>query len=124
MGHEPMNELEVELRKALERRPAPPSLKYKVMTRRDARRAERRHSRLVWWRRLAVAATLAGVLAGVLVWRNAEQQRKGEEARREVMIALRITNRALNQMAAQLEARNQDVQDRDGEHAGVKENEQ
>ena len=110
MGHEPMNEWENGLRRALERKPAPPSLKRKVMQRRDALHVERRHSRMVWWRRLAVAGTLAGVLAGVLVWRHTEEQRRGEAVRREVMVALRITSRALNQMQLQLQARN-DAQD-------------
>ena len=106
-----MNDLENELRQALERRPAPPSLKHKVMERRDALHAQRRHGHMVWWQRLAVAATLAGVLAGALVWRHLEQQRKGEEVRREVMTALRITSRALDQMQSQLQAHNRDSQD-------------
>lgn len=114
MGHEPMNGLENELRQALERRPAPPSLKRKIMERRDALHFKRRHSRVVWWQRLAIAGTLAGVLAGALVWRHAEEQRReqrrGEEVRREVMVALRITSRALNQMQSQLQAHNRDTQ--------------
>ena len=106
-----MDELENALRQALERRPAPPSLKRRVMERREAQRAQQRHGRVVWWQRLAVAATMAGVLAGALVWRHAEQQRKGEEVRREVMTALRITSRALNQMQSQLQAHNRNTQD-------------
>jgi len=110
VGHEPMNGLENELRQALERRPAPPSLKRKIMERRDALHLKRRHSLVVWWQRLAMAGTLAGVLAGALVWRHAEEQRRGEEVRREVMVALRITSRALNQMQSQLQAHNRDTQ--------------
>ena len=106
-----MDELENELRQALERRPAPPSLKHKVMERREAMHERRRHGRIVWWQRLAVAATMAGVLAGALVYRHAEQQRKGEEVRREVMTALRITSRALNQMQSQLQAHNRNTPD-------------
>ena len=110
MGSEPMNEFEKELRQALEPRPAPPSLKRNLLQRRTALRSQRSRFRVVWWRRLAVAAALAGVLAGVLVWRHAEEQRRGEEVRNEVMTALRITSRALNQMQSQLQAHNRDAQ--------------
>lgn len=101
MGLEPMDELERELRQALKPMPAPPGLKRKVMQRRSA---PRHRPRIVLWRRLAAAATLAVVLAAALIWHNVEQRRKGEEARRQVMIALRVTSHALNQVEAQLAA--------------------
>ncbi len=103
--------LERELRQALERRPAPPSLKRRVMERRQSERAQRRHRRVVFWQRLTAAATLVCVLAAVLVWRNARERRRGEEARQQVLTALRITGRALNQMEAQLAADNRDSQE-------------
>ena len=111
MGPEPMDELERELRQALERRPAPPGLKRRIMERRRRERDEGAHRRFVFWQRMAAAATLAAVLAGVFVWRDAAERRKGEEARQQVLTALRITGRALNQMEAQLAASGRDTQE-------------
>ncbi|MGH9604256.1 MAG: hypothetical protein ACRD3N_01015 [Terracidiphilus sp.] len=111
MGPEAIDDLERELRQSLERRPAPPSLKRKVMERRRRELDERAHKRLVFWRRLTAAVTLAVVIAAVLVWRNADQRRRGEEARRQVLTALRITSRALNRMEAQLAASNSNSQE-------------
>ncbi|MGA2648941.1 MAG: hypothetical protein ABSF28_00380 [Terracidiphilus sp.] len=104
MGRETVDEFERELRQALERRPAPPGLKRKVMAERSRLRTERLRSRTVIWQRLAASLALAAVVGGGWVWREREQERKGEEARRQVMIALRITGHALNQMKIQLAA--------------------
>lgn len=109
MEPEAMDEIERELRQALERMPAPPGMKRRLMERREAQYAMRRRRRVVWWQRLAAAAALSGVLAGAWIWRNAEQRREGEAARREVILALRITSRALTQMQSQLAAHNQNV---------------
>lgn len=111
MGPESMDELERELRQALERRPAPPSLKRKVMERRQRERSAQARRRVVFWQRLAGAMTLAAALAGVLVWHNTEERRKGEEARQQVLTALRITSRALNRMEAQLAEHGQNAQE-------------
>jgi hypothetical protein len=107
-----MDDLEKELRQALERRPAPPSLKRKVMARRGLQTSERRHFYWVAWQRVAAGVLLAAALGGWMEWqlRKAEDRRKGEEARRQVMTALRITGRALNEMSLRLAAR-----DRSGE---------
>lgn len=102
-----MDEFERELHQALERMPAPPGMKGRLMERRRAQYSARRR-RVVWWQRLAAAAALSGVLAGAWIWRDVEQRREGEEARRQVILALRITSRALNQMQSQLAAHNQD----------------
>lgn len=107
MEPEARDEFECELRQALEPMPAPPGLKRRILLRREAQHARRRR-RVLWWRRLAGAAALLGVLLAVLMWRHAQQQRQGEEARRQVILALRITNRALSQMQMQLAAHNQD----------------
>jgi len=106
-----MEDFERELRQALERRPAPPSLKRKLMERRSRQRAERWRGHVLLWQRLAAGAVLAAVLAGAMVWRHAEQQRKGEAVREQVFTALRITGHALDQMRAQLEAHDQDAQE-------------
>lgn len=111
MEPESIDEVERALRPALERMPAPPGLKRKLMQRREALHAERRRRLVRWWQRLAAAATLAGVLVCAMVWRSTEQRRHAEEVRREVMVALRITNHALQQMQAQLAAHDQDAQE-------------
>jgi len=64
----------------------------------------------VFWQRLAASVLLAGALGGAITWRNAEQRRKGEAAREQVFTALRIANHALNEMNAQLAARNRNTQ--------------
>lgn len=108
MEPESMDEFERELRQALEPVPAPPGLKRRLLAQRDAHHEARRR-RVVWWQRLAVAAALLCMLAGAWTWRRTEQRREGEEARRQVILALRITSRALQQMQSQLAAHNQNV---------------
>jgi hypothetical protein len=103
---EQIDEFERELRQAMERRPAPPSLKRRILQQRNTRRTDRVQSYTVWWQRLAASVLLAGVIAGGYGWRRVEDRRKGEEAAQQVMTALRITNRALNDMNRRLVARN------------------
>lgn len=100
-----IDDLERELRQAFERRPAPPSLKRKIMERRRRQNTERLRHRVVFWQRLAASVLLAGAVGGGFAWHNAEERRKGEAAREQVYTALRIANHALNQMNAQLTAR-------------------
>jgi len=99
-----------QLRQALERRPAPLSLKRNVMERRQRVKAERAHLRLLWLERLAATIILAAILGGALLWRNVEQRRKGEAAREQVLTALRIASHALNQMNQQLNNSNRSEQ--------------
>jgi hypothetical protein len=105
---EPTDDFERELRQAFERRPAPPSLKRKVMERRSRLNAERVHRRVIFWQRLAASVLLAAVVGGAFAWRNAVERRKGEQARQQVFTALRIANHALIQMNAQLAERSED----------------
>jgi uncharacterized protein involved in tolerance to divalent cations len=113
VGTEPTDkrdgEFERELRQAFERRPAPPSLKRKLMERRRRQKTERLHDRTVFFQRLAACIVLAGALSGVYAWHSAAERRKGEEARQQVFTALRIANHALNEMNAQLAARQNDA---------------
>lgn len=104
MVHEEMDDFEKELKQALERRPAPPSLKRRVME----RRVQRRRPGQMIWMRLAATFLIVALLGGGLRWglEQREERRKGEEARRQVMIALRITGRALNQVNTRLAAHN------------------
>jgi hypothetical protein len=99
-------EFERELRQAMERRPAPPSLKRRILQQRSTRRTERVQSYTVWWQRLAASVLLVGAIAAGYSWRQVEDRRKGEEAAQQVLTALRITNHALNDMNRRLLARN------------------
>ena len=101
-----MDEFERELHQAMERRPAPPSLKRRILQQRNMRRTERVQRHTIWWQRLAASVLLVGVIAGGYSWRQAEDKRKGEQAKQQVLTALRITNRALNDMNRRLAARN------------------
>jgi hypothetical protein len=105
---EPIDEFERELQQAFARRPAPPSLKRKLMEKR--RRPQLQHS-FVTWQRLAASLVLTAALAGGIEWRIVEQRRKEEAARQEVMTALRITSLALNRMNARLAAHRHGEQD-------------
>jgi hypothetical protein len=103
-----MNEFENKLKQAFLRRPAPPSLKQRILQQRNQRRTEQLHNRTVLWQRLAACFVLAAVIGGALTWRHIDQQRKGEAARDQVLTALRITNRALNQIQTRLAAHDRD----------------
>ena len=103
---EQIDQFERELRQAMERRPAPPSLKRRILEQRSRRRTQRIHSHTIWLQRLAASLLVVGVLAGGYSWRQVEERRKGEEAAQQVMTALRITNHALNDMNRRLAARN------------------
>lgn len=102
MEHEELDSFERELKQALERRPAPPSLKRRVME----RRAQRRRPQSVIWMRLAATLLIVALLGGGLRWglQEREERRQGEEARRQVMTALRITGHALDQVSTKLAA--------------------
>jgi hypothetical protein len=102
-----MDEFEQELRQAFVRRPAPPSLKRKLMARRAEKRQTRhRHTHIQLWQRLAASLVLVALLGGAAQWvrRDREERRQGEAARQQVLTALRITGHALNQMNTQLAA--------------------
>ena len=99
---EQIDEFERELKQAMGRRPAPPSLKRRIMQRRSARRTERHRISMMWWQRVAASLLVAAVIAGGFGWRQIEERRKGEEAKQQVMTALRITNQVLNNMNRKL----------------------
>ena len=102
------DEFEGKLKQAFLRRPAPPGLKRRILDQRNRRRTARLHDRVVLWQRLAACLVLAVVLGGALTWRHIDQQRKGEAARNQVLTALRITTRTLNQIQTRLAARDSD----------------
>ncbi len=108
MDIDPMDEFERELQQAFSRRPAPPSLKRRLMEKRRVKVAVRPW---VTWQRLAASLALTAVLAGGAEWRIADERRKEEAARDQVLTALRITSHALNEMNARLAARRHGTQD-------------
>ncbi len=112
MEPEEIDDFEQQLRLVLEQVPAPPGLKRRLIVRRDAQRTARRR-RVMWWRRLALTTAVICMLAGGWFWHGIQQRRDGQEARRQVILALRITSRALTQMRLQLAAHNQSVVNRE-----------
>jgi hypothetical protein len=101
MMFEPGDEFERELQQAFARRPAPPSLKRRLM---EKRRQPQLLPPFFTWQRLAASVALTAVLAGGVQWRIVEERRKEDAARRQVLMALRITSHALNQMNVKLAA--------------------
>lgn len=116
-----MDDFEKQLQQAFLRRPAPPGFKRRLMEQRQHRRTLRLHQRVVLWQRLAACFVLAILIGGGIAWRQVDQRRRGEEARRQVFTALRITNRALDQMSARLAARNEHTSDGKESQQGEKE---
>ena len=100
----PMDDFERDLRAAMRRQPAPPGLK-RVVLRTVIDKRWQAGRRMVWLERLAASVVLAGVASGAVLWRNIDERRRGEQAKQKVFTALRITNRALEQMRLQLEER-------------------
>ncbi len=111
MEHEPIDAFERELHQAFERRPAPPSLKRRLMEKRNRKRRQFLPTHSVAWLRLAACLVLAALIGGGVAWRRADEVRKGEAARQQVFTALRITNHALNEVNAQLAARSRSDQE-------------
>ena len=108
-GSKGIDEFEEELLQAMRRVDAPASLKQGLLER---RRFQRPRSRREMWERLAATLLMAAVVGGGLYWRHeAEEQRKGEEARRQVLQALRITNHALQEMNTRLAEHNRYAQE-------------
>lgn len=102
------SEFERDLKQAFERRPAPPKLKRKVLEAAKQRREARLHRQTVWWQRIAAGVVLAAAVAGGVRWREDVVRRKGEQARQQVLTALRITGHALDAMNARLAARDKE----------------
>lgn len=96
-----LQEFERKLRHAMQHRPAPLGLKQRVL----AGARERRRQQHGWrWmvQRIGASAVLASMAVGFVVYRQAEERRKGEVAREQVLTALRITNRTLNRVNQRL----------------------
>ncbi|MGO9775677.1 MAG: hypothetical protein ACLQGT_10255 [Terracidiphilus sp.] len=110
MEFEPMDAFEEKLKRSFERQPAPPGLRRRLMERRR-RTAQRQSTPFFAWRGVAAAIVSLSlcILAALVVYgnyqlREAEKQRQGEAARQQVLLALRITNHALEHMNRQFAA--------------------
>ena len=99
-----MADFEARLRGAMQRQEAPLGLKQRVL----AQARERRRAQQPWWRvhlvqRVAASLVLAAVCGGYAVYhQQAEERRKGEEAREQVMTAIRITSKTLGRVNERL----------------------
>ncbi len=107
------DDFERDLQEALERRPAPPGLKRKIMERRAARKARpwfAAPSAGLWMKLASTLVIVAIVGGGGLEWRarKVEEQRRGEAARQQVLTALRITGHALDKVQAKLADHDED----------------
>lgn len=106
--HEFEDTFERELKQALERRPAPPGLKARILAARWERRKESRHSHSVVWMRLAASLLIVAIIGGAIRWnyQRIEERRRGELARQQVFTALRVTAHAINLVQERLSAHN------------------
>lgn len=106
-------EFERELQQAFARRPAPPSLKRRLMERRKnpTRRLPQASSPFVNWQRLAASLALTAILAGSIEWRIVVERRREQAARDQLFTALRITTQALDRMNSRLAAHHRTPQD-------------
>ncbi len=102
------DQFERELKQALERRPAPPGLKTRIMAARRERRQETLHSHSLLWMRLAATLLIVALIGGAVRWdyQRIQERRRGEQARQQVLTALRITSHALDLVQQRLSARN------------------
>jgi len=78
------------------------------MAHKRANDTQKIHQRVVFWQRLAASIVLCGAVGGGVTWHNVQERRKGEAAREQVMVALRIAGHALNQMNEQLAEHNEE----------------
>ena len=88
-------ELERELREAFRRTEAPAGFSARVLERTVGRRSGE-ETPGAWWRRPALAWSLASVMVvaavgGTELWRAHEERVEGERAKAQLMLALRIT---------------------------------
>ena len=94
-----MNELEQRLRNALRQRNAPPGFAERVMS----HTGEASRSSAVRGRAWVAAAAIAFIVAsGAFLDSEINRRARGERAKQEVLMALRVTGSALNSVSDQL----------------------
>ena len=106
-------EFERKLRIAMQRQAAPVGMKQRVLAHARERR-QARHGRVWMLQRIAASVVLAALVGGFAVYRQVQEretaretervmeQRKGEQAREQVLIAMRITSRTLDRVNQRL----------------------
>lgn len=100
-----LTEFERKLRIAMQHREVPLGMKQRVLARaRERRQAQR--GRFWMLQRIAASAVLATVVGGFAVYRQMEEraaeQKRGEDAREQVLTALRITSKTLGRVNERL----------------------
>jgi hypothetical protein len=98
-------EFERKLRMAMQHREAPLGMKQRVLARaRERRQAQR--GRFWMLQRIAASILLAAAVGGFAAYRHNEErvaeQKRGAEAREQVMTALRITSKTLGRVNERL----------------------
>lgn len=98
------NQLEDQLRGALRREEAPPNFAEQILARVAARNSPRQHARDPWWRVFsqpllrwaAITATATAVVIAGIHYENVQRDRaRGEAAKQQLMLALRIAGSKL-----------------------------
>ena len=99
-----LNQIEDQLKRALSRQEAPPDFADQVLARVAEQHASRTAPRNPWWRIFtqplvrwaAITATAASLVIGGIHYRNVRIERaKGEAAKQQLMLALRIAGSKL-----------------------------
>jgi hypothetical protein len=101
MNERELAEFERKLRFAMQHRAAPLGLKQRVLARtRERRQAQRKQGWIL--QRLTASVVLLAMVGGVAALRQVEERRKGEQAREQVLTALRITSKTLDRVNERL----------------------
>jgi hypothetical protein len=105
LSEQELAEFEQKLMFAMQHREAPLGLKQRVLARARERR-QAGHGRVWILQRLAASIVLAAMVGGFVVYRQAEErtaeQKRGEQARDQVLTALRITSKTLSRVNERL----------------------
>lgn len=95
-----MNQFEEELKRALTRREPSEDFTARVLAaaRGEAEQKDRRNDQRAWLRwAFAVAAAMLLLFAGGAVYQHRTRMVKGQEAKRQLLLAMRITGKELQQ---------------------------
>jgi hypothetical protein len=92
-------DLERDLRSALRRKDPPPGFAGRVMARIEPRQVKKAPPRWVPW---AAAAALLVSAGGGAMYRHEQQRVQGEQAKEQILLALRITGTQLEHVRAKM----------------------